>query len=99
MFALNLLRAGVLIYLSAITPGFADTPQIIDHVDVIEVDQSLNLADIVNLTLEQYPDSSWLQALEEEAAAIQGRSDSMLGRSAQRRLGFSGGNKRRPALY
>lgn len=78
MFALNLLRAGVLIYLSAITPGFADTPQIIDHVDVIEVDQSLNLADIVNLTLEQYPDSSWLQALEEEAAAIQGRSDSLL---------------------
>lgn len=76
MFALKLLRACLLVYWSASTSVFADLPLVVDHHDPIEVDQSLSLTDLVQSTVEKYPDTGWVNALEEEADAIQRRSDS-----------------------
>ena len=49
---------------------------IVAHHDPIEVDFSLNLAKVIDLTLENFPDSAWLAAQEAEATAILERSKS-----------------------
>lgn len=56
--------------------GNAITHPIVDHIDPIEIDTSLSLAEVVDLTMEKYPDFPWLKSLEEEAAAILERSKS-----------------------
>lgn len=58
-------------------PAFAGPPLMVEHHDPIEIDPSLNLNQVVQLTLEKFPGGSWLNALEEEAHAIGERSRSL----------------------
>jgi outer membrane protein, heavy metal efflux system len=76
MLALNLIRGCLPVYVLATSLGFAEPALVVDHHDPIEIDSSLTLAKIIDLTLEKYPDTRWLKALEEEAGAIAQRSQS-----------------------
>lgn len=94
MFFLNLflrliprLLLGHIIFFVAITPGFADVSRV-DHHDPIEIDATLSLAKVVDLTLEKYPEVSWLNALEEEAAALALRGNSWTAGASQAGLRF-----------
>ncbi|MGZ8096786.1 MAG: TolC family protein [Methylosarcina sp.] len=49
---------------------------VVPHHDPIAVDAELSLAKVVELTLEKFPDTVWLAALEEESKAILERSKS-----------------------
>ncbi|MGR9116162.1 MAG: TolC family protein [Gammaproteobacteria bacterium] len=60
----------------------------VDHFDPIVIVADLSLPAVVDSTLAKYPDSSWLTALEEEAKAIQRRSDSWLAGAASLGLAF-----------
>lgn len=88
MFFLNLFSKCLSVYLLASALSFADLPHIVEHHDPIEVDATLSLAKVVDLTLEKYPDVSWLKSLEEEAAAIEQRGDSWTSGAAQAGLRF-----------
>ncbi len=61
---------------------------LVKHVDALEVDSSLNLTKVVNLTLDKLPDRVWLSALEEEASALRNKSESWLAGSANAELAF-----------
>ncbi|MGR9046880.1 MAG: TolC family protein [Gammaproteobacteria bacterium] len=60
----------------------------VDHYDPIVIDASLKLSEVIDSTLAKYPDSHWLTALEEEAKAIEQRSDSWFAGSASLGLAF-----------
>ncbi|MDO9106390.1 MAG: TolC family protein [Methylovulum sp.] len=60
----------------------------VPHRDPIVVDVTLSLAKLIDLTLEKYPDASWLNALEEEAAALRKRSESWTAGASQAGLRF-----------
>jgi outer membrane protein TolC len=68
--------------------GGSETNSIVSHVDPIEIDSSLNLAKVIDLTLEKYPDTAWLEALEKEAQAISERSQSWTAGSSQATVGY-----------
>jgi outer membrane protein TolC len=61
----------------------ADEPATVEHHDPIQIDASLTLAKTVALTVEKYPDSAWLDALEQEAGAIAQRSNSWTSGASQ----------------
>ena len=61
---------------------------IVDHQDPIEIDASLSLSKVIELTLEKYPDSAWIKAMEDEAAAIEQRSQSWTAGASQAGLRF-----------
>lgn len=63
-------------------------PTIVPHHDLIEVDQSLGLSKLIDLTLEKYPDATWLDSLEEEAAALRKRGESWTSGASQAGLRF-----------
>lgn len=89
MFALNLLRAGLLISLQTTAlMGHAESLTNPGHHDPIEVDAGLTLSQIIDTTMENYPDTSWLNALEEESAAIAERSQSWTAGAASASLAF-----------
>jgi outer membrane protein TolC len=88
MFFLNLFSKCLSVYLLTIALSFADLPHIVEHHDPIEVDATLSLAKVVDLTLEKYPDVTWLKSLEEEAAAIAQRGDSWTAGASQAGLRF-----------
>ncbi|MBL6987698.1 MAG: TolC family protein, partial [Methylobacter sp.] len=95
MFFLKLFRRliaqfllGNLVFLMTITLGFAESAHIVDHLDPIESDATLSLAKVVDLTLEKYPDATWLNSLEEEAAALAQRGDSWTAGASQAGLRF-----------
>lgn len=77
---------GTIIFFATISLGFADT--IVEHHDPIESDASLSLAKVIDLTLEKYPDISWLNALEEEAVALAQRGNSWTAGASQAGLRF-----------
>lgn len=56
---------------------------VVQHHDLIEVDSTLTLSKLIDLTLEKYPDRHWLKALEEEAQAINQRSQSWIAGAPQ----------------
>ena len=60
----------------------------VEHLDPIKIDKSLSLAKIIDLTMEKYPDKAWLEALEQEAAAISERGQSWTAGSSQASLGY-----------
>ena len=60
-----------------------DSHVMVKHDDPITVDKTLTLSKLIDLTLEKHPDISWLQALEEEAQALQKRSDSWTAGASQ----------------
>lgn len=76
MFALNLIRGCLPVYVLASSLGFADVLPVVEHRDPVEVDASMSLTQVIDLTLEKYPDNAWLKALEEESAALEQRSKS-----------------------
>ncbi|MFA5016357.1 MAG: TolC family protein [Methylobacter sp.] len=95
MFFLNLLRRlvskfllGNIIFLAAITFSFADSTHVVEHHDPIESDATLSLPKVVDLTLEKYPDETWLKSLEDEAAALAQRGDSWTAGASQAGLRF-----------
>ncbi len=88
MFFLNLFSKCLLVYFLTAVPAFADSPHIVEHHDPIEADATLSLAKVVDLTLEKYPDVTWLNSLEEEAAALMQRGDSWTAGASQAGLRF-----------
>ncbi len=48
----------------------------VEHHDPMVVDSQLSLSQLVDSTLEKYPDSQWLTALENEVSALKQRGDS-----------------------
>ena len=75
MFVLNLFSRCLLAFWLTISLSFAE-PTIVDHQDTVEIDESLTLPKVVDLTLEKFPDITWLNSLEEEATAIAQRGKS-----------------------
>ncbi|MGZ5012717.1 MAG: TolC family protein [Methylobacter sp.] len=67
---------GHVVFLMTIALSFADSTHIVEHHDPIESDTTLSLSKVVDLTLEKFPDITWLKSLEEEAAALSLRGDS-----------------------
>jgi outer membrane protein TolC len=88
MFFFNLFSKCLLVYFLAAVPAFADSTHIVEHHDPIEADAALSLAKVVDLTLEKYPDATWLNSLEEEAAALTQRGDSWTAGASQTELRF-----------
>ncbi|MDO9170106.1 MAG: TolC family protein [Methylobacter sp.] len=78
----------IAVFFATITPGFAESPHLVDHLDPIESVATLSLAKVVDLTLEKYPDASWLKSLEQEAAAIAQRGNSWTAGASQAGLRF-----------
>ena len=83
MFVLNLFSRCLLAFWLITSLSFAETKPIVDHHDPIEIDDSLTLPKVVDLTLEKFPDMTWLNSLEEEAAAIAQRSKSWTAGASQ----------------
>lgn len=82
----SLLATILLIPLSVLS----DPPTIVAHTDPIEIDAGLTLSKLVEMTLDKYPDSYWLNALEEEAGAIKQRSESWLAGPPSLGLAYQG---------
>ncbi|TAK64188.1 TolC family protein [Methylobacter sp.] len=83
MFFLNLFSRCLSVYLLTASLSFADSAYVVEHYDRIETDATLSLSKVVDLTLEKYPDITWLAALEEEAKAIEKRGDSWTAGASQ----------------
>ena len=66
----------------------AASKSVVDHHDPIEIDSTLSLSKVIDLTLEKYPDAAWIQAMENEAAAIARRSESWTSDALQAGLRF-----------
>lgn len=64
-----------------------DKPSV-EHVDPIEIDPALSLPQLVDLTLEKFPDRLINEALAQEADALQTRGDSWLGGSTALALDY-----------
>ncbi|MDP2901809.1 MAG: TolC family protein [Methylovulum sp.] len=60
----------------------------VPHHDLIVTDTALSLTKLIDLTLEKYPDISWINALEEEAAALRQRGESWTAGASQAGLRF-----------
>ena len=95
MFFLNLFRRlipqfllGNIVFFAAITLSFADSAYVVEHHDPIESDAALSLSKVVDLTLEKYPDATWLNSLEQEAAALAQRGDSWTAGASQAGVRF-----------
>lgn len=51
----------------------AEEVHLVDHIDVITIDPQLNLADLINQTLEKYPDQALIAAMLQESEALNQR--------------------------
>lgn len=60
------------------TPILAQAENVprVEHHDPMVIDAQLSLSQLIDLTLEKYPDSQWLSALEAEVSALKQRGDS-----------------------
>jgi len=83
MFALNLVSRCLFAFWLTTSLSFAESTPIVAHEDPIEIDESLTLPKVVDLTLEKFPDMTWLNSLEDEAAAIAQRSKSWTAGASQ----------------
>ncbi len=61
---------------------------LVGHIDQVEVDADLSLAKIIDITLEHFPDTVTIAALEQEAAAILERSNSRTAGASQAGLRY-----------
>jgi outer membrane protein TolC len=62
--------------------SYAENFPRVEHHDPMIIDSQLSLPQLVDLTLEKYPDLQWLDSLENEAVAIKQRGDSWFSGSA-----------------
>ena len=83
MFALNFVSRCLFAFWLTTSLSFAESTPIVAHEDPIEIDESLTLPKVVDLTLEKFPDMTWLNSLEDEAAAIAQRSKSWTAGASQ----------------
>ncbi len=67
--------------LASVSFCFAHEDAIVDHHDIIHIDQSLTLAKVIELTLDKHPDSQLTTAREQEADALQQRGNSWLAKA------------------
>ncbi|MEQ1622706.1 MAG: TolC family protein [Methylococcales bacterium] len=88
MLVFNLFRRCLPAYLLATSLGFANALHTVDHLDPIEIDNTLTLPKLVDLTMEKIPDANWLTSLEEEAKAIAERGNSWTAGAPQAGLRF-----------
>ena len=63
-------------------------PPFVGHVDSVATDSSLTLSKLIELTMEKYPDVTWLTALEDEAIALSERGQSWTAGPSQAGLGY-----------
>ena len=68
-----------------LTPIFAHAENFprVEHHDPMVIDAQLSLPQLIDLTLEKYPDAQWLSSLENEAAAIKQRGASWTSGASQ----------------
>ncbi|MDD5320875.1 MAG: TolC family protein [Methylococcales bacterium] len=66
----------------------ADSTTMVDHLDPVEIDATLTLPKLIDMTMAKYPDTAWLASLEEEAAAIAERSKSWTAGSLLAAIGY-----------
>jgi outer membrane protein TolC len=88
MFALKLVSRFVFAFWLTTSLSVAESTPIVAHEDPIQIDESLTLPKVVDLTLEKFPDMAWLQSLEEEAAAISLRGKSWTAGASQASYSF-----------
>lgn len=75
-----------------LTPIFAHAENVrVEHHDPMVVDAKLSLSELIDLTLENHPDSQWLASLETEVAALKERGNSLTPGSSQLQLSFQEG--------
>lgn len=88
MFALNLFSRCFFAFWLSTALSFAGSTSIVAHEDPIEIDESLTLLKVVDLTFEKFPDMAWLKSLEEEATAIAQRGQSWTAGASQASYSF-----------
>ena len=66
----------------------AEPKPTVSHNDPIEIDNALTLTKVIDLTMEKFPDMTWLKSLEDEAAAIKQRGESWTAGAAQAGLRY-----------
>ncbi|MCH9697125.1 MAG: TolC family protein [Gammaproteobacteria bacterium] len=66
----------------------SDTAMIVEHEDPVIVDEQLTLTDLLDHTVQQYPDMQWINALNQEAKALTERGQSWIADSASADLSF-----------
>lgn len=88
MFVLNLFIKALTVFLLIAAVAAAEPKPTVAHEDPIEIDKSLTLAKVVDLTMEKFPDMAWLNSLEEEAVAIKQRSESWTAGASQAGLRY-----------
>jgi outer membrane protein, heavy metal efflux system len=88
MFAIKLCTRALVVFLLFATFAVAEPKPTVAHNDPIEVDNSLTLAKVVEMTMEKFPDMAWLKSLEEEATAIKQRGESWTAGASQAGLRF-----------
>ena len=88
MFAIKLCTKALAVFLLFATFAVAEPKPTVAHNDPIDVDNSLTLAKVVELTMEKFPDMAWLKSLEEEATAIKQRGESWTAGASQAGLRF-----------
>ncbi|MDO9161019.1 MAG: TolC family protein [Methylococcaceae bacterium] len=88
MYVLNLFKRCLPVFVLATSLGFANDTHIVEHHDPIEIDSTLSLPKLVDLTMAQTPDASWLSSLEQEAKALSERGQSWVAGAPQAGLRF-----------
>ena len=78
MSGLNHIKWFILILLLPSVLCFAHEDAVVDHHDQINIDSTLSLSQVIDLTLEKYPDHLLTTALNQEANALQQRGNSWL---------------------
>jgi outer membrane protein, heavy metal efflux system len=88
MFVSNLFTKALTVFLLIATVAVAEPKPTVAHEDPIEIDKSLTLSKVVDLTMEKFPDMAWLNSLEEEAVAIKQRGESWTAGASQAGLRY-----------
>ncbi|MEY4210898.1 MAG: hypothetical protein RLZ92_1279, partial [Pseudomonadota bacterium] len=83
------IQFSLLISLLLTLPCVADTSLTMEHLDPVEVDKSLSLPQLVEQTLEKYPDRLINEALAQQAEAWQTRGDSWFAGSTALSLDYN----------
>lgn len=78
------------LFLISILANAETLPQV-EHHDPMMVDEKLSLSELIDLTLENHPDSQWLTSLETEVAALKERGNSLTAGASQLQLSFQEG--------
>jgi outer membrane protein, heavy metal efflux system len=83
MFVSNLITKALTTLLLTATIAVAEPKPTVAHEDPIEIDNSLTLSKVIDLSMEKFPDMAWLNSLEEEATAIKQRGESWTAGASQ----------------